>query len=245
MTAFAVGFLVLAALFAPATGRAETEFCPARIIAVSTVAGKPGTIAVKLSALAPRNVTGQFVLETNRGWFRVPFPPLAISFKDPTVESAPIAISVPQDVSLQNIWLSQAAADDPQWGPRGMVTCPPEPERRTAKGILNGVGVAETVNAIPIAPPFSYNCKAPFQTWKVEGDDMDSIPYAPGEYAVARVELDASGHVIDVTALDSSAGDFNLRKDLERRVRHMRFTPAVAYCKPVPASFLLREGVGP
>lgn len=244
MIAVAAGFAVLVTVCAHAAARAETEFCPARIAAVSAVPGN-ASIAVNLSALGPRSVTGQFLIETDRGWFRAPFPPVALVTQQNRVESRTLEITLPKKTSLENIWLSQAASDDPQWGPRGMVTCPPEPERRTATNGSRDLRAAERVAALPIAPPFAYDCKTPFAAAHVQSDDMDYDPYGPGEYATARVDLDTSGQVIDVTGLDSSGADFNLRKNLEKRVRHMRFTPAVAYCKPVPSTYLLREGIRP
>jgi hypothetical protein len=229
--------IVLAIAFATLCGAHARagEFCPARIAEVLSLTDKPNTYAVRLTAASPRNVTGEFLVETDRGWYRAPFPP--------THSKTSVNVVLPSTAALRNVWLSEAASDDSLWGPRGVVACAPDPERHVATAKEphpknNDV----TVAAMPIAAPFSYNCATPFAPAHLEKDVMDNDEmYAPGQFALARVDLDANGKPVDVTGIDASGGDFNLRKELEKRIMHMRFTPAVAYCKPVPSTNLLRE----
>jgi hypothetical protein len=226
-----------------AHARAAIEFCPAQIAQVSSISGQSNAYAVRLTALSPRSVTGQLLFETDRGWYRAPFTPIRLEKPGRVVESQFIEVVLPPQAVLKNVWLSQAASDDAQWGPHGIVTCPPEPHRLIPTAQVDrSASVAANVMAMPMDPPLSYACAKPFSEPHLERDVMDNDQmYDPGDFAVARVHLDAAGKVIDVTGIDASGGDFNLRKELEQRVMHMRFSPGMAYCKPVPSTNILRE----
>jgi hypothetical protein len=195
--------------------------------------------------MSPRNVTGAFVIETDRGWFRAPFPPVHVARDPNAIESAYIFATLPQPATIRNVWLAQAASDESQWKERGVVSCAPAPERHTpAPAPVTSKTGAVTIAASAIPAPFSYDCKTPFSNAVPSPDTMDGDVYAPGQYAAALVFLDAQGNVIDVTGIDASGDDFTMKKKIEDRVKHMRFTPAKAYCRPVPSYGIVRESAG-
>jgi hypothetical protein len=226
---------------APRAARAG-EFCPARIAQVTSVDGVPATYAVTLAAFSARSLTGAFLLETDAGWYRAPFAPLQTQKTSRGFETPPIYVHLPKITLLRNVWLAQAASDDPLWAPRGVVGCAPDPQPHPANGTTPpGERDSKTFSALQISPPFSYSCKTPFARATVQPNTIDADDLAPGEYAAAQIDLDANGNVVDVAGIDASGGDFTLKKTLEKRVRHMRFSPAVAYCRPVPSINLLTE----
>lgn len=235
--------LGLVLLLAPS--RARAEFCPARVQSVASVNQEPGAYAVRLAADSPRTVTGAFLVETAAGWFRAPFAPVRLAKTNDGIVSPFIALELPRQPSLKNVWLAQAASDDPLWQQQGTVACAPEPERRVPSNSVARTQLlgATNVSAVPIPAPLSYRCAKPFAEAEFQGDVMDGVPYAPGEFATALVDIDANGRVLGVTPIDAAGGDFTLRNEIKQRVMHMPVTPATAYCRPVPSSYLLREGV--
>lgn len=236
--------LAIFALCAPLRASAAVEFCPARVAQVMSVSGAAAKYAIRLTAFSPRSATGQLLLETDRGWYRAPFAPLHLEKTERGVASPLIYVDLGADAQLRNVWLSQAASDDPQWGPHGIVSCAPAPQRRGPSATVQPEHHALSIAAMPIAPPFSFDCATPFADAKVDGDGLND-DYEAGEFAEVRIDLDATGKPIDVTGVDASGGDFMLRKTLEERVQHMRFTPAMAYCRPVPSTNFLREEAAP
>jgi len=218
------------------------EFCPARISKVENVTGAASSFAVVLNTDSQRTVTGQLLLETDNGWYRAPFAPVSMQKAARGFDAPPIYVDLPKVTLLRNVWLAQAASDDPRWGPRGIVNCPPDPERNTARGNApNAASASQRIAAQPIAPPLSYDCKTPFADAKPDETSFEGDDLGVGDYAAAEVDLDASGAPIGVTALTASGEDFDLKKRLEDRVKRMRFSPAVAYCKPVPSTYIIRE----
>lgn len=238
--AFMLGAFVLLAPL-----QAKAEFCPARVAHVLSVDGTRDTYAVQLSAGSPRSVTGQLLLETGAGWFRAPFAPQQLLKTKNGIESAPIYVTVSTNASLMNVWLAQAASDDSAWASHGLVACAPDPERRTPAASAANPASKAQIAAMPIPAPFTYHCAKPFAQAKFQNDAMDAEPYDPGQYGVALVEIDASGKPVGITPIDASDGDFTLRKEIKDRVMHMPITPAIAYCRPVPSTYFLRESVLP
>lgn len=218
------------------------EFCPARISKVESVSGASAAYAVQLTTDSQRTVTGQLFLETDAGWYRAPFAPVAMQKAGNRFDTSPIYVELPKSALLRNVWLAQAASDDPLWGPRGIVNCAPDPERHTARGTApNAAAASRRIAAQPIAAPFSYDCKTPFADAKPDKTSFEGDDLGVGDYAAAEVDLDATGAPIGVTALTASGEDFNLKKRLEDRVKRMRFSPAIAYCKPVPSTYIIKE----
>src|SRR5689334_7236039 len=131
-------------------------------------------------------------------------------------DTPPIYVDLPNTTQLRNVWLAQAASDDPMWGPRGVVNCAPDPERHTALGTApHATPAPMMIAAEPIAAPFSYDCKTPFADAKPDETSFEGDDLGVGDYVVAEVDVDASGVPIGVTALTASGEDFNLKKRLE------------------------------
>jgi hypothetical protein len=236
--ALSVGLL---SLLAPACARAG-EFCPARIVHVYGVTGAPAVYAVRVAAASSRNVTGAFVIETNTGWYRAPFKPVALQKHESAIDSPPLYLQMPKALTLMNVWLAQAASDDPLWATHGIVSCAPAPERLVpTASIPKPPQNAVVVSAVAIAPPLIYNCSTPFANAKMDASNFDGADLGVGDYVTAEVDLDANGTPVDVTALDASGDDFNLKKTIADRAKRMRFTPAVAYCRRVPSRYILHE----
>jgi hypothetical protein len=230
-------FLCIACAAAARAG----EFCPARVAGVMNAGGAPGTYAVRLSAFSPRSVTGALLLETGAGWYRAPFAPLQVEKGSNGVESPPIYLRVPSPAPLKNVWLAQAFSDDPNWKGRGVVGCAPDPERHVATGTAPKPMPANAIiAAAPIAPPLRYDCKTPFADARVDPNTVYAVDLDRGDEDAAQVDLDAGGKVVDV-AVSPADPDLVARNRFADRVRHMKFTPAIAYCRPVPSTYFLSE----
>jgi hypothetical protein len=217
------------------------EFCPARISKVESVPGAPAAYAVQLETDSQRKVTGQFLLETDSGWYRAPFAPIAMQKAARGFDTPLVYFVLPKAALLRNVWLAQAASDDPMWGPRGIVNCSPDPERHTPDGNAPKDALAKMIAAQPIAAPFSYDCKTPFAHAVVDPGTIYAADAYSGDDVAVEVDLDATGRVVDTASIAASNVDFNARKRFEDAVRHMRFAPAIAYCKPVPSIYILHE----
>ena len=232
------------ALFSPACAKAG-EFCPARVEQVAAIPGNGVTYAARLEATSERSVTGQFLLETQTGWYRAPFAPVRLVKSARGIESVPIYLQLPQPAALLNVWLVQAASDDSNWASRGVVHCAPDPMRHVARGLTAAPLNAEIVRAAPVAAPFAYDCPVPFSQAKIEGGSVESGDLA-GEmqgHLAAQVDLDADGSVIGVEPLLSSGAGLPARTKFADYVRHLRFAPAVAYCRAVPSTYLVTVDV--
>lgn len=125
------------------TARAQTamEFCPARLgagpIAVDATGKRFG---YELSALGPRSVTGILLVDTEKGFFSVPFSNVDLSlvthsvvakhyvYKQVSADSAPLYVDFPSVVTIRRAWVQSVVARDAVasgWNTKGVVSCAP------------------------------------------------------------------------------------------------------------------------
>lgn len=230
---------------------AATEFCPASLHGIYTVSGMDNVYAFRLTALSPRHATGSLEIETNNGWFAVPFPPTPIAKHALATDSEPAYMQLPPNARILNVWLAQAASDDPQWGPKGLITCPPLPHRTTPTTSVPAVTVANNaIAAHPVPAPFTWNCPEPFKEPTIKPESMEEWRNAPGfndelsrlgpADVTLRIDLDANAKLIDVTVV-TFGSDFTEARPPQQLAKHVRYTPAIAYCRPVPSTTFLME----
>jgi hypothetical protein len=223
------------------------EFCPARVESLLAVKNGNGAFAFGMYAPAARKVTGALLVEADGAWYRVPFPPLAFVGARGHFASVLQYVTFPNAVTIRNVWLAQAASDDPRWAAHGVVSCPPAPHRVVPHGEAppqpkNTAPLA----AVPIPAPLVANCAKPFaEAIPDEATLHPPMDLGAGEDATTEVDLDAQGNVFDTGIIDASFGQYELAKKLEDSAKLMRFTPAVAYCKAVPSMYILRVGESP
>jgi hypothetical protein len=234
---FAAAVLTFAAVFA-LPGRAvasPVEFCPAKVSDFAPAGGD--TYAFQLSALTPRRITGSLAIESERGWYRAVFKPQPIGI---------VYVRFPQHVNVINAWVATAASDDPGWAQHGIVTCPPHPrpDLKREKPLPLPVSVA-IVAAQMTKPLASTACRTPFAEARVttQGKPADG---APGYSVAIRIDLDANGRPVGKTVMDvSPSSAIEYGKAALDEIATMRFAPAIAYCQPVPSTYILRQTVNP
>lgn len=243
--------LLTAAAFAifAACGAARVraaEFCPAGVDPQLTVKNGNGAFAFGMYAPTARKVTGALIVEADGAWYRVPFPPLALTGERGHYASALQYVAFPNAVTIRNVWLAQAASDDPRWAQHGVVSCPPMPDRVVPRGEAPPAPAGEApLAATAIPPPVVANCAKPFAQALPDRRPLDLPDMSPGEDAAVEVDLDAQGNVFDTSIVDASFDNYELARELADRAKLMHFTPAVAYCKAVPSMYILRVGESP
>lgn len=234
---------VLAAVFAFNRPAAATpvEFCPAAVTDFSA-AQPSGVYGFELGAAAPRKITGSLAIETDRGWFRAPFKPQSLGV---------VYVRFPQPLQVLNAWLGAAASDDPQWSSHGVVSCPPQPrpDLKREKALPGPPPDAAIATAVATKPLASTDCRTPFADARIVGG-FDQYSEAVergslGSSAAVQVQLNANGDAVATTLVNVSDDDFAYGNDLVHAAKLIKFQPAIAYCEPVPSSYILRQTVNP
>jgi TonB family protein len=144
-----VATLCCAALFALLYGHAlaEAEFCPASV-SIKAVGSSDGAAGImpaslygfELTAHGARIAWGTIAFDTDKGWYTLQVPHVALSarvrhvstpyvtFTRQDFVSERMYVRFPQDVQLLNAWMYRADASDDGafgWNARGSVSCSP------------------------------------------------------------------------------------------------------------------------
>jgi len=214
---------------------------------MQSVESAPQTYAFRVIAASARRVTGSVMVESNAGWYRIPFKPVAVAKTPSGFTSGLLFAQFSASVTIENAWLSEAASDAPGWGDKGVVACAPPPFRVPAYGAVAGTEQpVETAAAEAISPPFTWDCKTPFAQAVAETSAGSKLPdIEPGAAAAVVVELDESGKPLDVTPVDASNGYIEWAWQLRQYAKTLQYKPAVAYCRAVPSTYILRVSVQP
>lgn len=238
----AAAILTTAAVFAlaPRAGASPVEFCPAEVSDFAPTGAD--TYGFQLSAASPRRVTGSLAIETETGWYRAVFKPQKVGT---------VYVRFPQQVKVINAWIGTAASDDPAWAQHGIAICPPRarPVLEREKPLPSPPPAAPIVAAQIINPLASTDCRTPFAEARVVGGQdqfADVVSRGSlGSEAAVEVQINASGDPVAVTLLHVTGGALEYGIEVVHAAKLLKFQPAVAYCRPVPSTYLLREEVNP
>lgn len=238
----AAAILTAAAIFA-LTLRASAspvEFCPAEVSDFAPTGAD--TYGFQLSAASPRRVTGSLAIETATGWYRAVFKPQKLGT---------LYVRFPRQVQAINAWIATAASDDPAWAQHGIVVCPPHarPMLAREKPLPLPPAATPVVVAQKTKPLASTDCATPFAEARVVAGEDQFADVASrgtlGSEAAVEVQLNASGDPVGVILLGVTGGELEYGNDLVHAAKLLKFQPAVAYCTPVPSTYLLHEKVNP
>ncbi len=250
----------LAATHAKAAG----EFCPASLYLKPV--GNNGTRAAlygfTLNAGAPKTVSAILAFETESSWFSATVPAVAIApvtrhFIEPdgthraqAAWSSPVMyVRFSQPVSLMNAFVlgadGQACPPQPRWAltpkSRGPTTIrDPQYPDTTTLAPQSGDAI---ITPKPAKALYNTDCAEPFRDASVKAPVPPDYPEpllhgAQGTVQVL-VTINPGGSLADATLFQSS-GDINFDNATLRAARETTYQSAVAYCQPVPGSYLFK-----
>ncbi len=259
------------ALFLGLTHRAQAagDICPASLY-LQAVGGndkqnKNAFFGFTLNAGAPKTVSNAILaFESQTGWYSVTVPSATIG---PTtrhfIESdgthramqawaSPVMyLRFPQPVSLMNAFIlganGQACPPLPRWAliPKsGARRLAADPQYSDSATLLPQSG--DTVLAPkPARPLYNTNCAQPFRSAGVKTPVPPDYPEDAALHGAhgtsqVRVNINADGSLAEATLFQSS-GEFVLDEATLKAARETTYQSAVAYCQPVPGSYLFKS----
>ena len=222
---FVLGTVCIARLWA----NASPETCPAAVSNLYPSHGSALIFGFQIEAATARTVTGDLAVETDRGWYRVPFAGSAVTKTTrhyaTRANPKPVASAVfasptiyarfPKPVKILNGWVEKAsAAGDTGWGAGLPFTCYPTPpayagnplyERNldrddAAPMTLAPAAGASLVAANPAAPIESTSCAHPFV-------DARAVKLVPPSYPYTQAMPDGISFVNLTLLPDGSLAD--------------------------------------
>ncbi len=254
-----------------ARAHAMTEFCPASLTIkpVGAIAeNQPSaTYGFILKASGPRNVIATLTFDTDRGWFSVTTPAVALVEKVYRYDigyrtavrsdwNSPLMyVKFPSPVHLTNAWVSTANAQacSPSLVHVKPVNDPDSPTVHLFRDKLVTKD-ADQLTALPssasiilsaakTAPAYSATCATPFR----EAEMIRPIPPDPGNashftstsgMSIVKVAIDPNGSLSD-SWIWLSSGETAFDNALLWSAQHTQYKNAIAYCRPVPARYLI------
>lgn len=251
--------VLIAALFAGAAliatqahALAVTEFCPASALAGPLQGhASANLVGVRLIAATSRTVQGSIAFDTDQGWYLAIFPETALEHAHVVgagnFESDVFAVVFPRAVKIGRYFVDQAVStgDGLGWEAKGTITCPPMPREYYADSKpFQPIGFPNTVQANPIAALYrATGCTSPFRyasAVKLARPDYPLTAPDPMLYhdrlVTVAVALDARGQPVDAWMF-SGAISKNLVGATLSSAMQSTYTPAIAYCIPVPGIY--------
>ena len=246
--------------------KADGEFCPAWLYLKPVgVNGTPYTGALygfTLNAGTPKTVSATLALETESSWYSVAVPAEAIApatrhFIEPDgahralpAWASPVMyLRFPHPVALINAFVlgadGQACPPQPRWSlmpkSRGPTTVldPQYPDATT----LSPQPEDSVLTPKPAKPFYRTDCAEPFRDAGVKVPVPPEYPepllHGAQGTAQVRVTINPGGSLASATLFQSS-GDINFDNATLRAARETTYQSAVAYCQPVPGSYLFK-----
>lgn len=255
-------------VFCGTRAHAAAEFCPAAIVGgVAKI--DAASYRLRLGAISDRTVSGFMRMQTDKGWYAVPFSGVtlkaisqqhndqgfAFSYQD--YISDDLVVKFPAPVSVQYAYVSQAQTKGEtllDWDKEGSVTCLPTPVAAKAtpaptRPLPPLSKSAITLAAKSIDAPFDAKCPEPFADVQLNKAGPlhvpsifahDNFTQVPEGTAGVVVAVERDGSVVDSWLWESS-GTPLLDQAAMDQARSSTFTPGRAFCRNVPGYFLLRS----
>lgn len=255
-----VALIALFAALCGARANAAVETCGAHLralVAMPSAPGEPAMFGYLLRADTARSVEGAIIADTSTGWYAWLFPitPLAphpdtltpgggLTLNGSDFESKPLFVSFPPGTTIAHAWVTSAKTlGETFFGfdARGTESCPipdfePRDQARGLPALPKAVPSGETVVAAkPTDDPFTLKCARPFA-----GLEMGDVPppsvniySGPRVQTIAALAVDDKGRVLDDWLIGAS-GNVAWDRDVLARLRVVKYTAPVSYCRPVP-----------
>lgn len=264
--------LVTALLFASAfgvaaaqTGNAGVETCPVYEGDMGRVS--PSIYGFDVQAPTARVASGTLAIETNLGWYRMPFGPIELSkatrhYSDgagyaTTVtdyRSAIFYVDFGRPLDIMNWWVEKGTSDTPDWKTEGEFTCYP-PIRPDPSSPYNfRMPAAElapytiiprgtrAVRAKPVPPIETTDCAKPFADATVDKEVSPRYPFSgpmPRGTSQILVTIMPDGRVIDTKIFKSSGIEAFDIAAMDAAARST-YHPKIAYCRPTIGIYLFK-----
>lgn len=243
---------------------AAVELCPAAVSALHPLDGSAATapattFAFDLDALSAETVRGAIAVETDKGWYEVPFGPTTIAARNETYAqewgafsttnyaSAALVARFPLAVTVKRAFVFRVTTDDTvfPWPTRGEMTCDYMTDGMKHDGKDGWSKRPELFATSPEATQLVANpstafanlpCAAPFVAAKIVN------PVAP-DYPVGAAREQMSGTVIEAVVLDEhgsivdqwmvSPPSWYFDGPSNRAAHQSTYAPPISFCKPV------------
>jgi len=261
---YVVAAVLLCALLGAGRAEAAVELCPAAASAMHPLDGDAKaatTFGFDLDALSAETVSGTIAVETDKGWFEVPFGPTAVAklvedYSDPAISfraanyaSGAIYARFPGPVEVKRAFVLRISTDDTvfQWPSKGGISCEFEhdfgqrhegrdgwPRRAELFTLPTG---ASPIAAAPSSAFSNLPCAKPFVQASVTTAIPPNFPLIARESGnatvIEAVELDAHGSVIATWFVTPPSMDLDRAADIA--ARRSAYAPAISFCRPVPS----------
>ncbi|HET9392355.1 MAG TPA: TonB family protein [Candidatus Rubrimentiphilum sp.] len=253
-------------LSAARDAKAADEFCASWLYLKPVgVTGSPytGTLyGFTLNAGAPKTVSAVLAFETELGWYSVAIPPVAIASTThhviepngkhravPAWTSSAMYLQFSHPVSLMNAFVlganGQACPPQPRWAlmpkSRGPATIgdPQYPDKTTLAPEPGDLVLPPK----PAKLSYNTNCAEPFHDAGVKTlvspDYPEPLRHGNQGTAQILVTINPGGSLADATLFQSSQ-DINFDNAAVRAARESTYQSAMAYCQPIPGSYLFK-----
>ncbi len=243
-----------------ADSRPPIELCPASPGVIEAVA--PSLYSFDVVAPTPRTVRGTLAVETDTGWFRVPFGPLKLepavlqlaTHGQKVTQTGPRSpvqyVNFARPVKIHSFFMESAAADVLDWATAGLFRCSPQPtfpsdfepvgsEKTPYVSILAG---AKTISAVAVPPILRTDCAAPFVDARVVTQAQAVYPFSrrmgPAT-SMVKITLDPNGQVVDARIFKSSGYDAFDIAALDA-AKLSKYSARIAYCRPVVSNYIFK-----
>jgi TonB family protein len=264
--------LVTVLLFGSAFGLAAAqtadpvyEVCPVYEGDMGRVS--PSIYGFDVQAPTARTASGTLAIETNRGWYRVPFGPVTLSeatrhytdgtgyaTTDTNYRSAIFFVNFGQPLDIMNWWVEKGESDTSDWKTEGEYSCyppiRPDPSSpynfRMAPAELTPYTMippgARPLRAKPVPAIERTDCAQPFADAVMDKQVQPEYPFytamPPGVSEIA-VTILPSGAVGNATVFKSS-GIVAFDIAAVQAAEASTYKPKIAYCRPTVGLYLFK-----
>ncbi len=245
--------------------QAAGEFCPATLdlkaVGDTGTQSKTALYGFTLNAGASKIISGILAFETEAGWYSAAVPNVTITptvrhFIDPdgTHRALPawtspvMYVRFSQPVTLMNAFVlganAEACPPQPRWA-----LVPKNPRRATIldpqypdKTLLPPQAGDTILTPKPAKPFYNTNCAEPFRSAGVKtvvGPDYPEDAALHGAHGTTQVllRINPDGSLAEASLFQSS-GEIVLDEATLKAARETTYQSAVAYCQPIPGSYL-------
>jgi hypothetical protein len=227
----------------------------------------PSTYSFDVEASTARTVRGNLAVETDRGWYRVPFGPVALkkatrhlqdgtgySTTDTSFRSPIMYVSFGQSLTVMNWWVEHAAADTSDWRAEGLFACYPTVRPDPASPYNFRVSSAEAgpydtmppgarpLRAQAVAPIEKTDCPNPFADAAVDIEAQAQYPFdtaMPLSTSVIEVTILPNGRAAEAVVFKSS-GIVAFDIAAQQAAMNSTYKPKIAYCRPTIGVYLFK-----
>jgi TonB family protein len=227
----------------------------------------PSVYSFDLTAQSARTVHGNLAIETDRGWFRLPFGPFALtsatrhfanlmgtSFTDTNFRSPIMYVNFEHPVTILNWWVERGAADLADWTSAGLFTCYPNVRSDPNSKYNWRIAASESnlytqlpagtrpMTAIAAPPIEKTDCAKPFADATIDKQVSPTYPFSgamPVSTSQIKVTIMPDGRIVDAKVFKSSGIEAFDIAAMDAAARST-YHPKIAYCRPTIGVYLFK-----